>query len=161
MLGPAIVRAQQPASTTRNRPSSFPDAPTPQAESADPNNPNDPNAQYGKQSKRILGIIPNHRAISALPQLSFEKKFWLATEDTFDYSNFLLVAGLAGVSMAQKSQPTFGQGAAGYGRYYWHTFADGGIENYVTKRSRRPSQKKTRDITHWAKSDSSSGPAMP
>jgi hypothetical protein len=133
MFGPAVARAQQPASTTTNTPSSSPAAPTPQTKPADPN---DPNAQYGKQPKRILGIIPNYRAVSAntyLPPLSFEKKFWLATQDTFDYSNFLLVAGLAGISQAQKSQPSFGQGAAGYGRYYWHTFADGGIENYMTE----------------------------
>src|ERR1700735_1023043 len=86
MLGPAIVRAQQPASTTTSTPSSPPAAPTPQTKPADPNNPNDPNAQYGKQPKRILGIIPNYRAVSAnsyLPPLSFEKKFWLATQDTF------------------------------------------------------------------------------
>ena len=143
MYGPAVVRAQQPAPTpapaTTNAPSSVPAAPTPQTKPTDPNNPNDPNdpnAQYGKQPKRILGIIPNYRAVSAntyLPPLSFEKKFWLATQDTFDYSNFLLVAGLAGVSQAQNSQPSFGQGAAGYGRYYWHTFADGGIENYMTE----------------------------
>jgi len=143
MLGPKIVRAQQPAPapipSTTNAPSSLPAAPTAQTKPADPNNPNDPNdpnAQYGKQPKRILGIIPNYRAVSAntyLPPLSFEKKFWLATQDTFDYSNFLLVAGLAGVSQAQNSQPSFGQGAAGYGRYYWHTFADGGIENYMTE----------------------------
>lgn len=137
MWGPAAVRAQQPAPattpTTTNTPSSLPAAPTPQTKPADPN---DPNAQYGKQPKRILGIIPNYRAVSAntyLPPLSLEKKFWLATQDTFDYSNFLLVAGLAGVSQAQNSQPSFGQGAAGYGRYYWHTFADGGIENYMTE----------------------------
>ena len=33
--------------------------------------------------------------------------------------------------MAQKSQPQFGQGAAGYGIYYAHTFADDTIENYM------------------------------
>ena len=160
-LGPACVRAQGPASTpeqsqegtvrsgldevsppsqdpqqpntTTNGKSSAPDAPTPQTKPADPNNPSD---QVGKQPKRILGIIPNYRAVSAnthLPPLSFEQKFWLATEDTFDYSDFILIGAIAGISMAQKSQPAFGQGAAGYGRYYWHSFVDGGIENYMTE----------------------------
>ena len=32
--------------------------------------------------------------------------------------------------MAGKSQRTFGQGAEGFGKYYWHVFVDGGIENY-------------------------------
>ena len=35
--------------------------------------------------------------------------------------------------MAQKSQPTFGGGAEGYGKYYWHIFVDGAIENYMTE----------------------------
>jgi len=35
--------------------------------------------------------------------------------------------------MAQKSQPAFGQGAEGYGKYYWHVFVDGAIENYMTE----------------------------
>ena len=35
--------------------------------------------------------------------------------------------------MAQKSQPTFGQGAEGFGKYYWHVFVDGAIENYMTE----------------------------
>src|ERR1700727_492421 len=93
MLGPAIVRAQQPAPTpapsTTNAPSSLPAAPPAKTKPADPNNPNDPNdpnAQYGKQPKRILGIIPNYRAVSEntyLPPLSFEKKSWLATQGYF------------------------------------------------------------------------------
>ncbi len=68
-----------------------------------------------------------------LPPLNFKEKFWLATEDTFDYSDVIFIGGLAGISMAEKSQPSFGQGAAGYGRYYWHVFVDGAIENYMTE----------------------------
>jgi len=100
------------------------------------NSNNSLDGQVGKQPKRILGIIPNYRAVSAdthLPPLSFKNKFWLATQDTFDYSDFIFVGGLAGIAMAQKSQPTFGQGASGYGQYYWHIFVDGGIENYMTE----------------------------
>jgi hypothetical protein len=94
------------------------------------------NDQTGKQPKRILGIIPNYRAVSAdtqLPPLRFKQKFWLATQDTFDYSDFIFVSGLAGIALAQDSQPSFGQGASGYGQYYWHIFVDGAIENYMTE----------------------------
>ncbi len=111
----------------------FPDAPTPNVTPAEPSNPND---QFGKQPKRILWVIPNYRAVSAntnLPPLSFKSDLWLATQDTFDYSDFIFVGGLAGIAMAGKSQPTFGQGAEGFGKYYWHVFADGGIENYMTE----------------------------
>jgi len=130
---PERAQYPQPASTTTDGKSSLPDAPTPQNNPSDSNNPND---QYGKQPKRILGIIPNYRAVSAntkLPPQSFKDNFWLATQDTFDYSDFIFVGGLTGIAMAGKSQPSFGQGGAGYGRYYWHIFLDGGIENYMTE----------------------------
>ena len=133
MMFRCSAKTPQQASTTTDGKSPVPDAPTTKINPANPSNPDD---QYGKQPKRILWVIPNYRAVSAnthLPPLSFKKKFWLATEDTFDYSDFIFVAGLAGISMANKSQPSFGQGAAGYGRYYWHLFVDGGIENYMTE----------------------------
>jgi len=118
---------QQPGRTTDGK-SSLPDAP-----SVSPAGAND---QSGKQPKRILGIVPNYRAVSAnthLPPLDFKGELWLATQDTFDYSYFILVAGLAGIDMAGKTEPAFGQGAEGYGKYYWHNFVDGGIENYMTE----------------------------
>ncbi|MGA8540282.1 MAG: hypothetical protein WB566_12340 [Terriglobales bacterium] len=128
--------SQQSNSKTDGK-SSLPDAPTPNINPADTNKPADqPNDQYGKQPKRILGIIPNFRAVSAntqLPPLSFKEELKLASQDTFDYSDVIFVAALAGISMAGKSQPSFGQGAAGYGRYYWHVFVDGAIENYMTE----------------------------
>jgi len=125
-------QAQQTSATTNGKPS-LPDAPAPNVTPAGADNPDD---QLGKQPKRILGIIPNFRAVSAnthLPPLSFKSELWLATQDTFDYSNVIFVGALAGLSMAGKSQPSFGQGAEGFGKYYWHTFADGAIENYMTE----------------------------
>jgi hypothetical protein len=107
-------------------------APQPQASSTAAN----PANQQGKQSKRILWIIPNYRAVSAnthLPPLNFKQELWLATEDTFDYSDFIFVGGLAGISMAENSQPSFGHGGPGFGRYYWHIFVDGAIEDYMTE----------------------------
>jgi hypothetical protein len=92
--------------------------------------------QTGGQTKRILWIIPNFRSVSAntyLPPQSFKEKFWLATQDSFDYSAFIYEGIVAGISMAQKSEPSFGQGASGYGLYYGHTFADGTIENYFVE----------------------------
>jgi len=89
-----------------------------------------------KQSKRILWIFPNYRAVSAntrLPPLSLKDKFWLATQDSFDYSSFVSAGILAGVSQANKSYPEFGQGAKGYGRYYWHAVADQAVGNYLTE----------------------------
>jgi hypothetical protein len=86
-----------------------------------------PSAADGEQTKRILGIIPNFRSVSVdakLPPLSPGNKFKLMFQDSFDYSSFIYVGILAGVGQAQNSYPEFHQGAAGYGRYYWHSFAD-------------------------------------
>jgi len=122
-----------PAAKTTDGKSSVPDAPKPQVS---PSTPSNPDEDYGKQGKRILGIVPNYRAVSAnthLPPLNFKSDLWLATQDTFDYSDFIFVGALAGIDMAGKSQPTFGQGAEGFGKYYWHVFADTGIENYMAE----------------------------
>jgi hypothetical protein len=87
----------------------------------------------GRQTKRILFVIPNFRAVSAdqqLPPQSVKEKFKTATLDSLDYSSFIFVGGQAAVAQANSSYPEFGQGAKGYGRYYWHTLADAINENY-------------------------------
>ena len=98
--------------------------------------PSDPtqsdDGSEGQQTKRILGIVPNFQAVSAntqLPPLSLRQKFWLATEGTFDYSSFISVGIQAAVEETTNTYPEFHEGAVGYGRYYWHTFADSGVEN--------------------------------
>ena len=87
----------------------------------------------GKQTKRILWIVPNFRSVSVdekLPPQSLKDKFVTTTLDSFDYSAFIFAGMLAGVAQAENSYPEFHQGAAGYGRYYWHTLADQAVENY-------------------------------
>jgi hypothetical protein len=91
----------------------------------------DPLAE-GRQTKRILYVVPNFRAVSAdqhLPPQTVKEKFKTAMLDSVDYSSFIFVGGQAGVAMASNSYREFGQGAKGYGRYYWHTLADTIDEN--------------------------------
>lgn len=88
--------------------------------------------QEGRQTKRILYIIPNFRAVSTdsfLPPQPVKEKLITATEDSLDYSSFIFVGIQAGAGMAGNSYPEFRQGALGYSRYYWHTFADATDEN--------------------------------
>jgi hypothetical protein len=95
-----------------------------------------PPSAEGQQTKRILGIIPNFRSVSVdakLPPLSPASKFKLMLQDSFDYSAFIYVGILAGAGQAQGSYPEFHQGAAGYGRYYWHSFADNLAGNLMTE----------------------------
>ena len=90
----------------------------------------------GRQTSRIMGVVPNFAAVSAntqLPPLSAKGKFWLATEDSFDYSSFVWTGILAGQEFGLRNYPEFGQGMAGYGRYYWHTLVDGVSGTYFTE----------------------------
>jgi hypothetical protein len=90
----------------------------------------------GKQTKRMFGVIPNFAAVSAhteLPPLTTRGKFWLATQDSVDYSSFVWAGMQAGQSMALKSYPELGHGAAGYSRYYWRAFADQASGSYFTE----------------------------
>jgi hypothetical protein len=122
--------------------SGIPDAPTP---SPAPEGQQSPSASTsssasgaptqpdeGQQTKRILWIVPNFRAVSAgakLPPQSVKEKFKTGALDSFDYSSFIFVGIQSGISQATDAYPAFRQGAAGYARYYWHTFADQTDEN--------------------------------
>jgi len=112
----------------------LPDAPSPQASTPAPTRHD--SAPAPKQTKRILFIVPNFRSVSAdekLPPMTPRQKFKLVLDDSFDYSAFIEVGILAGVSDAHKSEPAFGHGAAAYGRYYWHGFADTVDGNLMTE----------------------------
>jgi hypothetical protein len=90
----------------------------------------------GKQTKRMFWIIPNFAAVSAdtvLPPLSVREKFVLASQDSVDYSSFVWAGMQAGQSMALKSYPELGHGAAGYSRYYWRAFADQASGSFFTE----------------------------
>jgi hypothetical protein len=90
------------------------------------------NPGEGQQTKRILWIVPNFRAVNAgvkLPPQSVKEKFKTGALDSFDYSSFIFVGIQSGISQVTDAYPAFRQGAAGYGRYYWHTFADQTDEN--------------------------------
>jgi hypothetical protein len=107
----------------------IPNAPAPQPGSTDADGD-------GKQTKRILGLIPNFRAVSAnekLPPMSVKDKFVTASEDSFDYSAIFLPAVIAGYDLARNATPEFGHGGVGYGRYLWHSAIDQTSENYFVE----------------------------
>jgi hypothetical protein len=89
-------------------------------------------ATEAQQTKRILWVFPNFRSVSVNshpPAQTPKEKFTGFRQDSFDYSSFILVGLLAGVSQLQGSTPEFHTGAPAYGRYYWHNFADQTDEN--------------------------------
>lgn len=118
--------------------SGLPDAPEPalprrQSSSTGLEQTSQSEPEQGKQTKRILGVFPNFRSVSAnsqLPAQSPKEKFTEFREDSFDYSSFILIAALSGVSQLQGSTPEYHTGPAAYGRYYWHNFVDQVDENF-------------------------------
>ena len=89
-----------------------------------------------QQTKRIMGVIPNFRAVSSNRQLSpqtVKEKFLTTTEDSFDYSSIAIPAALAGWGLHENSVPEFGTGGTGYARYLWHSAIDQTSENYMVE----------------------------
>lgn len=93
-----------------------------------------------QQPKRILGVMPNYRAVSAgsvPPPPTAKQAFKIATQNTFDYSSFVFV-GITSLTAwgiewphAKPTHPELGYGASGYARYYWRGFLDKTDGNYL------------------------------
>lgn len=119
----------------------LPNAPSPSAADGSQTQPGSPPANVApplqaRQTKRILGIIPNFRSVTAdekLPPISTHDKFKLMLEDSFDYSSFIYVGILSGIGQAQNSYPEFHTGGPAYARYYWHSFVDTVDGNLMTE----------------------------
>ena len=87
-----------------------------------------------KQPKRILGVMPNYRAVSAgeiPPPPTPKQAFKLATQNSFDYSSFVFVGITSAMAFSSDVHPKLGEGLAGYGRYYWRGFLDKTDGNYL------------------------------
>jgi hypothetical protein len=85
--------------------------------------------------KRLFGIIPNYRSHASLKDskpLTAKQKFGLAARDSFDPGTFILAGAIAGVAQATNASTSYGQGMAGYGRYYGSTYGDLMIGNFMT-----------------------------
>ena len=88
------------------------------------------------ESKRILGIIPNYRtspsSLNYQPATGREK-FKLASEDAFDRGTFALAAMFGGLGQLTNANRSFGEGAAGFSRYWSAAYGDLLIGDYMTE----------------------------
>jgi hypothetical protein len=89
-----------------------------------------------QQTNRMLWIVPNFAAVS--PGVTFtpmtpKQKFWMATEDSFDYSSFAWTGVLAFQSYELNQYPELGTGGVAYGRYYWRGMLDGISNSYFSE----------------------------
>jgi len=85
------------------------------------------------QPKRILGVMPNFRAVSAgaiPPPPTPKQSFMLATRNSFDYSSFIFVGFTSALAEWTNAHKQLGQGMPGFGRYYWRGFLDKTDGNY-------------------------------
>ena len=96
--------------------------------------PGDASLASKKQPKRILGIMPNYRAVSAgalPPPPTPGQAFKIATQNSFDYSAFIFVGITSAMAQASNAHPQLGEGLTAFGRYYWRGFVDKTDGNYL------------------------------
>ena len=122
---PQLLFAQQPDQEPPSPISGTIESTTPRG-----TNPADP------EQKRIFGIIPNFRtspSLSDYKPLTPAQKFKIASQDSFDRGTFVLAMVFAGESQLTNSNPSFGHGAAAYGRYLGTAYADFVIGDFMTE----------------------------
>lgn len=140
--------AQTPQTSSPNpQPQSSP-TPTASPENQQPNaepppspapaaTPVEEKIQHPKVDDRIFGVIPNYRTVEderlQPTRISSGEKFKLGLEDSFDYFAYPAAGIFAGIAMAQRQTKSFGQGAAGFARYYGTAFADQTIGNMMSE----------------------------
>lgn len=87
-----------------------------------------------QQPKRIMGVMPNFRAVSAgahPPPPTPKQAFKIATQNSFDYSSFIFVGITSALAEWSDAHPQLGEGFAGYGEYYWRGLLDKTDGNYL------------------------------
>jgi hypothetical protein len=87
-------------------------------------------------SKRLFGVIPNYRADqyqADYKPITTREKFAIARSDSFDWPNYLLLAGYAVQSQFASGGFSHNGGLNGFGRYYSRSVGDQIIGSYVTE----------------------------
>jgi hypothetical protein len=132
----AAIGSPDPQSQPQNPPSAQPgsSAPTADANQSATKPADQDTLPANPQPKRILGVMPNFRAVSAgalPPPPTPKQSFVLATQNSFDYSSFIFVGLTSMIAEGSDAHPQLGKGVAGFGRYYWRGFVDKTDGNYL------------------------------
>jgi hypothetical protein len=88
----------------------------------------------GTSKDRILWTLPNFLTVEDaenIPPLTSGQKFKVVGRSLIDPSEFVLIGFVAGLGQASNSDPSYGQGAQGYGKRYATAYADNAIENFM------------------------------
>ena len=78
---------------------------------------------FGRRLDRKSVHLPRYKPGTALCTLEVKEKFMLFVQDTFDPVAFLGAGFDAGINQAENDDPSYGQGAAGYGKRFGAAFA--------------------------------------
>lgn len=140
--GPQFARGQQAAlqaptaqSTPSGRDQSTARQPQSSAETKHDEKEKAREEKTGTSNDRLFYTLPNFLTVgnaTDIPRLTAKQKFAVVARSSFDYVEFPWYGFLAGVSQAENSEPSYGQGAEGYAKRYGAAFADGTIENLWT-----------------------------
>ncbi|MGA8072605.1 MAG: hypothetical protein WB995_03965 [Candidatus Acidiferrales bacterium] len=132
------AQSQQQGSPPQQSGTSSPNGATQQSDTKTPGQSTPPANQQPaaqkQQPKRILGVMPNFRAVSAgahPPPPTAKQAFLIATQNSFDYSSFIFVGITSFMAEGTNAHSQLGKGVAGYGRYYWRGFVDKTDGNYL------------------------------
>jgi len=129
--------AETASGDPRNPPASSPESQSnsPSSSSAQAQEPSQSTVPASKQQpKRILGVMPNYRAVSAgaiPPPPTPKEAFKIATQNSFDYSSFIFVGITSLLAEGTDAHPQLGHSITGFGRYYWRGLVDKTDGNYL------------------------------
>lgn len=79
---------------------------------------------FGRALERKSVHAPHYKPGTVLCSLGVKDKFVLFVQDSLDPATFVSSSFWAGMDQASNRDPTFGQGAAGYGKRFAANFAD-------------------------------------
>jgi hypothetical protein len=139
LIQPSSTLPQQPGVEVAS--AALPDAPEPQNSSSSSQQDTTAQAQSGQkeiplsrqQPKRILGLMPNYRAVSAgaiPPPPTARQAFKIATQNSFDYSSYVFVGITSLIAEGGDAHKQLGKGVPGFWAYYWRGFVDKTDGNY-------------------------------
>lgn len=109
-----------------------PDAPKPDA----PKTKDEEPVIQAPEDKRVFGVLPNYRTTeNSIPfhRITARQKLKIAFKDSFDWPAYITGGLFAGLYQLENSNPSFGQGAAGYFRRFGTSSGDQIIGNMMTE----------------------------
>jgi hypothetical protein len=125
LQNPAATRQSEQSNTSGSQSQTQPSGEKPAEQTSTP---------PSQEPERILGIMPNFRAVSAgtiPPPPTLKQAFVLATKNSFDYSSFVFVGITSLMAESSNTHAQLGKGVAGFGKYYWRGFLDKADGNYL------------------------------